>query len=141
VPQRHPRPRGRHLLGTALKTRPVTSRRNGVACAQAVEDLLERGQIVSEAGMAAIERAEAAGMVLGPEVFFGTISVRRHPGDIRRVWLDVGDIVSVLGVSSDEDDSLFIALVELLAGREAVERFQQALENDTCDFRPFSLRL
>ena len=98
--------------------------------AVAVADLLKRRQNVSAAGIAAIESAEAAGLVLGPEVFFGMLSVRRSATDSAHVWLDVGDTICTLGDTSDVDDGLMLALIEALDGREGVERFVKAMERD-----------
>jgi hypothetical protein len=89
--------------------------------AVAVADLLERGQRVSEAGMAAIERAEAAGLTFGPEVFFGMLTVRRAADDFAHVWLGVGDTVSVLGDASDADGALLLSLTQALDGCEEVQ--------------------
>ena len=107
----------------------------------AIADLLVHGQWISAAGTAAMERAEAAGLTLGPETFFGMICVRRAANDIEHVWLDVGEAVRVLGDASDEDDSFLLTVVELLGGRDSVERFQQALESDVYDFKPFVISL
>jgi len=91
------------------------------SCSIALREHRERGGTLSDAGVAAITRAEAAGLVLGPEIFFGMIAVRWHADDFQHVWLDVGDVVQVHPDASDEDDALFLMLSELIDGGSLLE--------------------
>ncbi len=79
---------------------------------------------MSSVAAKAIAVLEAAGFVVGPELLGELIAVRRTDSNAARVWLDIGDTVSLLGDRSDPGNALYFDVIEALDGPEGRERAQ-----------------
>jgi hypothetical protein len=81
---------------------------------------------IGVAGAAAIKTVEDAGYAVGPEWLLGMMAVRRRHQPEPRVWLDVGDTVRLAGHDSDIGYALFLEIVNVLDGPEAVRSVRAA---------------